>query len=247
MVKVFIIISIILSLITSPWGDFKFFYDAAINLRTGHNPYLVDGFYSPIHLLLYILPLSFLPIELATRVNTFIASMVFLYALRKRLYLFITPPILWSLFISNLEWTAVLATLINPLFGIPLALVKPQIGWFLAIYLSILSFYTIGKIKTLFMVSLMAISFLITVSFHPIWNSVLGASWNASLFPFSLIIGIPLIILAFKNKNKNQALAAGIFFSPYVNFISWSVTLPWLSEHKKTSILIFISRLFIWT
>lgn len=242
-----IIIALMVALI-APIGysaDFKCFYDAATAFRLGQNPYLVSGFYSPAHLLIYIVPLSLLPYELALRISIFIGSLAFLFVLKKRLILFFTPFVLLSVMIGNLEWTTALATAVNPLIGIPLALIKPQLGWFLAIYLTIYAFFNVGKLKTIIIIFLMFISFLITLIGHPQWSEAMGKVWNISIFPYGLVIGIPLLILSIYHRDKVKALATGLFFSPYVSYTSIGVLIPLFIKYKKISTAIFIAGIVL--
>jgi hypothetical protein len=65
-------------------------------------------------------------------------------------------------------------------------------------------------------------------------------SFNASLWPYSLFAGVPLLILALRNRKKYIAVAATPLFAPYVNFSSYAVLLFAFIPYEAGFILMIV-------
>ncbi len=57
----------------------------------------------------------------------------------------------------------------------------------------------------------------------------IAQTFNASLWPVSLPVGLTLIVAAIRRRNIKFAMPASPCFSPYVLFHSWSAALVALS------------------
>jgi hypothetical protein len=127
------------------------------------------------------------------------------------------------------------------------ALVKPQLGLGLVIYW-LFAAWQKGKIKEVIRVFVpvtlaFGLSFLI---FGPYYlNAVKTSSvmefWNQSLWPYSIPIGIGLLLTSLRIKDSRIAILAGPLLSPYVGNSTWGVILLGLSGLPLEQSLIAIS------
>lgn len=56
-----------------------------------------------------------------------------------------------------------------------------------------------------------------------------SVSWNASLWPYTLPVGLALLVAALRQRQRLYALAAGPCFAPYLAFHSWVAALAALA------------------
>jgi hypothetical protein len=136
----------------------------------------------------------------------------------------ISLPTLWVLFLGNLDGLVMIGLLLLPL-GIPLVLMKPQLAGFalLAKKSSILAGIIWG-LFSLIIWGLWPARFLTVLT--PQW----GAEWqqDISLFPWSLIIAIPL--LWFSQGDEDMLMAAGSFATPHLFPYHFILLMPSLSR-----------------
>jgi len=135
-------------------------------------------------------------------------------------------PTLWVLYLGNLDGIVLLGLLLLPL-GAPLALMKPQ-----------LSAFALFAHKNHIIAGL--IWFLISLMVWGLWPlnliSVLTPEWKAhwiqdiSLFPWGLIIAIPL--LWFSRGDQDLLMAAGSFATPHLFPYHFILLMPSLARMK---------------
>lgn len=115
--------------------DFLIFYNAGRSVLAGLSPYTINGFISPYPLALLFAPFALLPLPVAY--GFYLALNLFLLwrALRKRaLWALLSFPVLFTLFVGQLDLALALGVSALP-WLLPLALVKPQVGFVLAPWL----------------------------------------------------------------------------------------------------------------
>ena len=215
-------------------NDFWVFYNAGLAARSGISPYTVHGFYNPISTLLYFGPISWLPEPTAFRLTIFISTLIYcaaFYRFSQRKVInvvlgLLSPLFLYNVFYTNVEWMSVLAAMVNPLAGFLLAMTKPQVGGVLAAVLLIVIFKRYGLKIALFMGIVQALILVGSFALGLSWGIAVPVWGNYSLFPWGLLLGIPLAIFALCKRDYAAALAASPFFSPYVAIQSWVAILP---------------------
>lgn len=151
----------------------------------------------------------------------------------------VSLPTLWVFFMGNLDGLALLGILLLP-WGAPLVLLKPQIASFslLANRRSLLA----GVIWIL--ISLMIWGFwplnLLMVQ-TPEWK----AEWvqDISLFPWGLIIAIPLLWLS--RGDEDLLMAAGSFATPHLFPYHFIILMPALARMNK--LWMIITWMVSWT
>lgn len=221
--------------------DFDVLYSAATVVRQGGNPYAVPMFVSPLSVFVYFIPISLLPEMLAFRLTIFLSTLVYcvvIYrAARGNLPITIlalaSPLMLYNLFATNIDWLLALALLVNPIAGLFLALLKPQIGGALALVLLVLIGQRYGRRLAALCIVIQAVIYAASFIWHAQAASLESAlSWtvnhagNMSVFPFGAVIGLPLLVFALRRRDPLMALAAMPFLSPYVGPQSWIAVLP---------------------
>lgn len=205
---------------------------ATYNLLHGISPYKTYGFYSPGWLLLVfipIYPLAYAPtLLLFAALISYVVMARYMGANRLSLVLFMTSPmILLTLALGNIEWLVFLGLLMPPSWGLFFVTLKPQVGIGVALFWLIeaarqepvRAIKTAIPITVVLFLSIMLWGFWPRVMQTPLDDEGLN---TAVLFPYSIIIGVILMIVALRTHDVRYALAASPFFSPYVIFHAWS-------------------------
>jgi hypothetical protein len=220
-------------------ADFNVYYDAALALRAGRNPYTdVPHFNSPVSVLLYFIPVSFLPAMFAFRLTVFLSVMTYCVVIfrlsGRRLgntcVALLSSLFLYNAFYNNVDWLAMLGSIVRPELGFWLAMTKPQIGIVVAAQAALAIGAKFSWWVTLLFILAQAGIYAISFGMGMAWSEMMGRWGNFSLFPLSLIVGIPLAVAALTKRKPGYGLAAGPLLSPYVGPQSWIATLPALAE-----------------
>jgi hypothetical protein len=105
-------------------------------------------------------------------------------------------------------------------FGLMFAVTKPQIGFGISVYWLIES-WRVGRFKQV-VLNFLPVTILIvgsTLLYGPwMFSGVSGlqdVKWNISMFPYSVPLGLILLWVAFRDRNKEAGIAASPFFAPY--------------------------------
>ena len=213
----------------------KTYRPATIALLNGLSPYAIDIYFAPPWALIPLIPFALLPEQIGRGAIFSLGLIVFAYTAVKlggnkiALTAFVlSPPVIHCLYNSNIEWMPILGFILPPQIGIFFVSIKPQIGIGIAIYWLFSAwrkggFREIIRIFAPFIIVLI-LSFLV----FGFWPSrfretiSLTQSYNSSIWPLGIPIGILLLIKAFRSKNSIPAMAAGPFLSPYVLFHAYS-------------------------
>ncbi len=210
--------------------DWEIFRLACLALISGQNPYNIGNgqlvFFNPIWTLIPLIPLSLLP-TMAGLILNGVISILSLFFVSKRLNLSkseffiwsISPMHLQSMLYGNIEWLPLLGLLLPGPLALIFFCIKPQASLgFIAIL-----FYQEwqkGKWQALLKTTLPTIVLIIANIF--IWGlPTIPTSSNPglrSLFPFSLVLGIPALLLSLRDKDYRTSGIVGPFVSPYVTF-----------------------------
>jgi len=210
--------------------DWEVFRQACLALISGQNPYSVGQgqmlFFNPIWTLIPLIPMALLPTFTGLLVNAAVDLIALLFVARhlklthwEFFCVAICPMNLQSMVYGNIEWIPLLGLL----FPAPLAIIfystKPQ-----ATIGLILVTLWIEWNKTRWKGVLLAIcpTLILVVICTAIWGlPPIPGPHNPgqhSLFPYSLLLGIPVLIVALMNKDRRLSLFVGPFVSPYVTF-----------------------------
>lgn len=231
--------------------DWDVFRSACFALLAGQNPYHVGQgqmlFFNPPWILFPILPLALLPPLVGLLCNALVSIAVLLFVARRLeltlwgfFWITISPMHLQSMIYGNVEWIP----LAGLLFPAPLAMLffatKPQatIGLILVL---LLQEWKKNRIRGVFVALAPTVLFFL-VSWV-LWGlPPLPGPDNPgqrSLFPFSLLIGIPVFILALRTQKQRIAAFVGPFVSPYVTFHGYlPALLPFKGKWMALAVLI---------
>lgn len=216
--------------------DFRVYRDAAMLVTRGYSPYMIYNFNNPIIALVYYLPFVYLPVDIGFRVTMFVAMALYLSVIWQACHspiafvlVLISPLMLWDTFYVNLDWMVFGAVLLLPRCPVPafvLALVKPQIGIVVAV-LALLELWKGRRYKTIAALMVFEVAiFAVSLSMGMQWGFMIARSGNWSLFPWSLLLGLPLAWYALRRRDRFAGLAAAPLCSPYVGPQSWIAVLP---------------------
>jgi hypothetical protein len=216
-----------------PAIDWDRHYVPAIQaLVAGRSPYAGTGFVNPPWALLPLLP--FAADVTAGRAALFVLALGVYAVVAVRwgaspvaLGLFlVSPTVLHTLLNGNLEWLVLLGLLLPPRWGLFLVLVKPQVGAGVAVWWTAEAWRAggwHGMIRTVSPVTAALATSLVLFGLWPLRAAGHpGQSWNASLWPWSLPLGLGLLVYGVWKRDVRAALAAAPFFSPYVLLHAWT-------------------------
>lgn len=230
------------------WTDA--FYPAARRLLSGKNPYDIEDFMYVPWSLIPVIPLGLFPVKVGGALFLVLSMAGFAVAAYRMgaspssLGAFmISPPVVHCLLNGNYDWMPLLGFTLPPRIGIFLAIIKPQIG-FPVIFFWIVEAWRTGGWREVLRVSWpAALAFLISLllfGWWPLkWLDAPSFSWNASLFPWTIPLGIWLMYSAIIKRDIRYAMPAGACLSPYIVFHSWSSAL--LPIASKTRLMIALS------
>lgn len=231
-----VIVSIVIALIVPSSCDFIAFYDASQALLSGGNPYDVASYYSPISVAVLYMPLAVLPYDLAMRVNMALMVAVYLFVVahvfagRLPLLIMATPFTILIARYGNLESLVMLGALLPATVGAWFVTLKPQLG----LVAAAIMLYNGKHIKTgLAIVAMYAVSVALGMGSH----TPVDAWWNISPFPYGLIIGLPLLYLAWRKRDALTAIGASVFVTPYMSFITFVAAVPLFRFSKRLAII----------
>ncbi len=242
-----------LSLTSLDLGDFGFFYYAGRAMSSGASPYSITGFFSPLHLLLYAAPLSTLPYALAYRLNAFISALTLLLIFYRlahgRLsFLLLMCAAPWLIFVTwygQVEWLVMLGLFVNPIAGVFLLMLKPQIGWLAALLL----LARMPRRQAALCLAGLALIFSASFIAGMRWGYALNGGWNTAAFPLTAIIALPIVLYAIRYHRLDMALSVAPALAPYVGPQSWIVLIAWLSRYRWALIIFAVlswALLFAW-
>ena len=219
------------------------YYPAARELLFLRNPYTIRGFQHPIWTLLPILPLAILPSTVGRAGFMLMSLVAFGYAahkLRARplawTAFLISPPVVHCLLNASIDWMPLLGFVLPPWMGLFLVVIKPQVGFMVAIFWLVEGWRTGGwrqVVRTFWPVTTaLLLSFAIFGLWPLKYMNLLDYWWNASLWPMSIPVGLALGVAALRTRKVAYAMGASPCLSPYVSFHSWSGALVAIVDHQ---------------
>jgi hypothetical protein len=208
---------------------------AAQALLAGHSPFSVDIYFAAPWVLLPLLPIALLPVNIGRGVLFLIGMIAYAYTAYKlgativTLVVFLlSPPVVHGLLNSNIEWLSLLGFVMPAQIGLFFILIKPQIGFAVAIYWLIEAWRSGGIREVLRVFLPVTIALLVSFAIFGFWPARfqdtlnLTRSYNASLWPGSIPVGIALLVAAIHRRKIRFAMGASPCLSPYVLLHAWS-------------------------
>jgi hypothetical protein len=217
-----------------PFGDdwHHTFRPVALNLISGRSPYVYETFYNPPWAVVPLVPLALLPENVGRALLLLISLVVFAFtAIRlgarpvALVFFLLSPPVMQSLLTGNIDAMVALGFVLPPPIGLFFILIKPQIGGAVALYWLIESWRKNGPrevIRVFGPVTIgLAVSFLVCGLWPFHFGHAVGSSWNASLWPISIPVGLALLTAAVHRRRMSYAMGASPCLSPYLALQSW--------------------------
>lgn len=206
------------------------YYPALMALLSGHSPY-VAGYYNPPWTLLPLIPLVLLPVAWGAAVLGIANFAAYAYVLARMRVNVIMAAVLvlltsFNSINGNIEGLCALGFIMPPQIGLFFVLVKPQIGIGVAAYWAFNIYTEYGWRETLRTFAPVTCAYLLSFIVFGFWmSSPNNAPWNYSLWPIGPVFGLALMYLAVYKQKLGYAIAAGPFFSPYVNWFTWVIVI----------------------
>lgn len=214
---------------------------ATLMLLSGQSPYntpaLKAAFANAPWALLPMIPLALLPPALgrglyfAISLAAFAVAAYRLGARPPALLAFLLSPVVWHCLLNaNVDWMPLLGFGLPPQLGLFLVLVKPQMGYMLALFWLVEAWRSGGIKEVLRVFAPVSLAFLLSFLIFGPWLLDMRkvtdyTTWNASLWPVSIPVGLTLVVAAIRTRQAGYAMAASPCLSPYVLFHSWASAL----------------------
>lgn len=211
------------------------FRPAALAVWAGQSPYTIDIFGLAPWGIVPFLPFALLPESLG-RAGLFVLSLgAFGWAAyrlgAKPLALgafLLSPPVLNDLLNTNANWLVLLGFTLPPQIGLFFVAVKPQVGAGVAVFWLVEAWRKGGWREVLRVFGPLAIALGLSFLFFGFWPMrslyvfTSSQTWNASLWPASLPVGLALLVTAVRLRQIRYAFGAAPCLSPYVLLHAWS-------------------------
>jgi hypothetical protein len=248
-----VIILIPVLAMTFPFGpDWRDVYRrAALDLLHGRNPHdtLQPRFLNPTWILLPILPIAALPMELGGAIFLVASLGSFAYAAYRlgatpiAMGAFIlAPPVMHCVLNGNIDWIPLLGVTMPPQIGLFFVTAKPQIGAPIVLFWLVETWRGGGWREVARVFAPVTVALGITILLFGVWfldwTGQPGQWWNASLFPYSVPVGLSLVYASLRTRDIRFALPAGPCLSPYVLFHSWSAAVIAVVHRQRWAILV---------
>jgi hypothetical protein len=202
---------------------------AARAVLAGSDPYAPEfRFLNPPWALIPFLPLALLP-EAVGRGVLFAATFAAFGAVAHRVsggdaravaLVLLSPPVIHCAWNANVEWLVVLGFVAPPPLALVLLSIKPQVGAVYFAYIVWREWRSGGwgqLMKTAAPVAALTLASFAIFGFWPAaWAATPDFDWNASLWPWGLLLGAPLSVGAFLREREEAAWAASPFLAPYL-------------------------------
>jgi hypothetical protein len=217
--------------------DWAIFYrPATLALLAGKSPFTVGSYFNPPWILLPLIPFALLPYKISNAA-LFVANLVIFIFIGRRsskrplplLALLCSFPVIVCLLFGQIDGIALLGLFMPRPLGMIFLLAKPQTGAFVALFW-VLEAWRQGKWKQVFVtvapVGIMTLASILIFHLTPQNFDVsilISAPHNTSLWPGSILIGLPLLVYALRQRKQGFAMMATPLLSPYIAPQSWSI------------------------
>lgn len=209
------------------------FRPAALTLLSGESPYgKVYVIHAPWALIM-LAPFALLPEAVGRVMLIFCGLAAYAYVAHRLgakpiaiIFLLISPLVMHVLLNGNIDWLAILGFVLPPQIGLFFIAIKPQIGIAVAPFWLIEAWRQGGWKQVLTTFLPFTIVLLLSFAIFGLWpldalRVTSDVSFNASLWPLSIPVGLTLFVTAIRKRKIEYAMAASPCLSPYVLFYSW--------------------------
>ncbi len=228
------------------------FYPGARAVLEGRTPYTVPTFRNVPWTILPLLPFALLS-ERVGGIAFFIASFAAyawvayrMNASRIALIAFlISPPVFYGMRMLNVDILVLIGFVLPAPAGLFFVIIKPQMGVVMVIFWLVEAWRKGGIPEVLR--TFLPVTLVLLLSFTLFGNWVAGRQadlpgsfWNASLWPWSIPIGLGLLMVSLRDRRKELAMSASPFLSPYLAYHSWAAALLGLIQRDFELVTVVI-------
>ncbi len=220
------------------WTDT--FYPAIQAVVTGHSPYAtVPSFFMAPWALLPMLPLAWLPAAVGRAVMLLAGLGIYAFVAHRlshgRLWsvvvFLLSPLVLDGLYNGNVDYLPILGFVLPAQIGLFLVVLKPHIGLGIAVFWLVEAWRIGGWREVVRVFGPVGVAFAASFAIFGLWplrfSQLLDVSqtWNSSLWPMSIPVGLALLASAIHTRKSQPAMAAAPCLSPYLVMHSWVTAL----------------------
>jgi hypothetical protein len=243
---------------------FEYYRPAALAVWHGGSPY--DGmiYFAAPWSTYPLIPFALLPYEIGRWclfATTICAYAYMAYRLGAKpltlAFLLLSYPVLADVTNGNIEWMAMLGIIMPPQIGLIFVLIKPQVGVGVAIFWLVEAWReggvrqvvkTFAPITIVFLLSFVLygfwpLNFLNTLTMAKEIKAANAIDYNFSLWPWGLILGLPLIVKSIRDREKRLSIMSSPFLAPYALITTYGTSLlAWIDK----PIFFFIAWVLTW-
>lgn len=228
------------------------FYPVAKAVLEGQSPYTIPTFRNVPWTVLPLIPFALFS-ETVGGILFFLATYVgygwVAYKLKASsmalIAFLVSPPVFYGMRMLNVDILVLIGCVLPAPIGLFLVIIKPQMGLAMVIFWFVEAWRNGGireVVKTFAPVTIaVLLSFLLFGNWQVGRQSDLpGSFWNASLWPWAIPIGLVLLMISLRDRNKEPAIAASPFLSPYLAYHSWASAILGLIRRDFEFVIVVI-------
>jgi hypothetical protein len=237
---------------------------AALAVWHGLSPFSVPVFFAAPWAVFLLIPFALLPHNLGRwclLVLAICAYALLAYRLGAKpmtmALLLLSYPVLADITNGNIEWLAMLGFILPAQIGLIFVLIKPQVGIGVALYWLMEAWHTGGIRQVIKTFAPVTILFLLSFALYGFWplyflntlqmareiRSAQAIDYNFSLWPWGLLIGLPLLVQSIRRREKRLSMMSSPFLAPYALIATYGTCLlAWIDQ----PVLFFIAWLLTW-
>lgn len=186
--------------------------------------------------LIPLIPIALLPVKVGRGVLAMV-SLISLGYVAHRLgakpaaigLLLVSPPVVHGVLVGNIDWLAALGFILPPQIGLFFVSIKPQVGIAVAVFWLVEAWRKGRWREVLRIFWPITVALVLSILIFGPWplrfEGQSGVSWNASLWPLSIPVGLTLLVTALRKRKIEFAMAASPCLSPYLAMHSWVAAL----------------------
>ena len=246
------------------WDWFEYYRPAALSVWHGGTPYDTTIYFAAPWSTYPLIPIALLPYEIG-RWLLFLTAIIAFATIAYKLgakpltmaFFLLSYPVLADVTNGNIEWMPMLGFIMPPQIGLIFVLIKPQTGIGVAIYWFVRAWQEGGirqVAKTFAPLTVMLLLSFVLYGFWPLLflntltmakeiKSANAIDYNFSLFPWGLLIGLPLLVKAIRDREKRLSIMSSPFLAPYALITTYGTSmLAWIDK----PVFFFIAWLLTW-
>ena len=205
---------------------------ATLALLSGHSPYLIttERFANAPWALFPLIPLAALPTGWGRMLLILISLVAFAFVAYKlkatpvaMIAFLLSPFVFRCLWYGQIDWLPLLGIVMPPWLGLFFIATKPQVCGLVALYWLAEAWKAGTVIRTFAPITIATLVSFAAFGFWP--ASVAEFGRTGAMWPWSIVLSVALLFVAYKRKDKTCAAAASPLVSPYAQLHSFVVIL----------------------